>query len=366
MDTDLSRMGDLIDDNLIDSFLGHGTPQQDLQTILDVFRFALTEFSRPEALLSFGQPAIDAMEEAHLLMILQLRLPLSSTAEFLERWGSSRLTSLEVETLTELIAKRAEKKIPVAYLCKGCFQQGEQFYVDERALIPRSFIAELLNHQSKHFLYRTKRGKQARAAASPSVSPTVELSNIRSVLDMCCGSGALAILAYRMLQHNSGGLWDGIIHAVDISPPALEVASINIKSKGLGSRVSLFEGDLYQALPEPTALKYDLIITNPPYVSDVGMAALPAEFKREPALALAGGRAGLDLARRIIAGAADHLSPGGQLVVELGLAGQELRDVVRKHRMGSVGISWPSTSNSKGEVAVLTRDAAVALKDALS
>jgi len=346
-DVDLSRMGDLIDDEVIHSYLGRADSSAgELQTIGDVFRFAITEFSRPS--LSFGQATVDPTDDALLLLLLHLKLPLSSTSTFLKNWGRARLTQAEVHALRALIARRVTDKVPVAYLCKAAFQQGEKLFVDERVLIPRSHIGELLAPKSRFFLYRTPTTK---STAAPWGLP-LQLPGIQSVLDLCTGSGALAILAYRMLA----SLGDGrsrVIHATDISADALAVAEINLRDKRMDKDVVLARGDLFAALSGAASLPpagFDLIISNPPYVDDAAVAALPAEYRREPALALKGGRAGLDLVTRIIAGSAEHLSAAGVLVVECGAAGKLLARAVAE-----AGGRYAVTSNSKDEVVVLTK-----------
>jgi methylase of polypeptide subunit release factors len=236
----------------------------------------------------------------------------------------------------------------------------------------------MLAPNSRFFLFKEHQHSHQRNLASAreelSMEPTDEdppltLSAVRSVLDLCCGSGALAILAYRMLAgarrdngSNSGdemGASELIIHAADISPAALEVARVNLQRKKLTSVISLFCGDLWAALP-PSAPRYDLVLCNPPYVDDEAMAALPAEYRQEPELALRGGPSGLALVGRIVEGAAQRLHPGGRLVLEVGASGQLLRRDV-----AAGGGQWWSTSNSDGEVLVLGRSQAAALADKL-
>jgi ribosomal protein L3 glutamine methyltransferase len=245
-------MGDLIDDDVIESFLSGGGGGE-LHTVQDVFRLAVTEFSKAD--LVFGQGTVDALDEAHLLMLLELKLPLCNTAELLSKWGSARLTSVEVASLRKLIRRRVVDKVPVAYLCKGCYFQGEQLYVDSRALIPRSHIGELLNPASKHCLFPPPRGgKQQQRLTRP------RLSRVRSVLDLCTGSGALDISAHRLFhqaqqaegEEKEGEEGEGerlVVHASDVSGDALAVASINLESKGLSHSITLFQGDLFDALP---------------------------------------------------------------------------------------------------------------------
>jgi len=386
IDQDWSRMPDLIGDDVVDSWTALSrtgaassgasaaapAAASELQTVGDVFRYAITEFSREEHALAYGQGSVDATDEAHLLLMMHLNLPLSSTGAFMRQWGKSRLTGFEVSALLALITKRVRDKVPVAYLCKGCFQQGEKLYVDERCLIPRSHIGELLAPKSRFFLFKdniairneststsTSKSKRGPRAPGPLEPLPISLRSVRSVLDLCTGSGALAILAHRtLLQHNEDpGL---VVHAADISSAALDVARINLQRKQLTSAIHLFCGDLWAALP-PNAPLYDLVLCNPPYVDDAAMAALPSEYKQEPELALRGGSTGLALVCRIVEGAAQRLSSEGRLVLECGAAGRRLRGAV-----AVTGGQWWRTSNSDNEVLVLSRSQSEALASMLS
>ena len=385
---DSSRMPALI--GAVDSWMprfrsGPGSGSE-LQTVGDVFRYAITEFSREAHALVYGQGSVDAMDEAHLLLLMHLNAPLSSAATFMKHWGRARLTGPEVNALRALIFKRVYDKVPVAYLCKGCYQQGEKLFVDERCLIPRSHIGELLAPNSRFFLFKElplrrnmpnpRRRLQPAPADRPAaglksdVDPPLALGDVHAVLDLCTGSGALAILAYRMLAlarppdrngRGSGGERDVelVIHAADISTAALEVARVNLHEKRLTAAISLFCGDLWAALPAGAPL-YDLVLCNPPYVDDVSMATLPTEYRQEPELALRGGPSGLALIGRIVEGAARRLTPVGRLVLEVGASGRRLREAV-----AASGGQWWRTSNSEGEVLVLGRSEAAALAEKL-
>ena len=375
-DQDLSRMPDLIGDDVVDSWTAlsrtgvassgaSAAAASELQTVGDVFRYAITEFSREEHALAYGQGSVDASDEAHLLLLMHLSLPLSSTGAFMKQWGKSRLTGPEVSSLLALITKRIRDKVPVAYLCRGCFQQGEKLYVDERCLIPRSHIGELLAPKSRFFLFKNNiavanevKSKRGPPAPGPSEPLPISLRSVRTVLDLCTGSGALAILAHRTLQHNEDP--ELVVHAADISSAALDVARINLQRKQLSSAIHLFCGDLWAALP-PNAPLYDLVLCNPPYVDDSAMAALPSEYKHEPELALRGGSTGLALVCRIVEGAAERLSSEGRLVLECGASGRRLRGAV-----AATGGQWWRTSNSDNEVLVLSRSQAQALATKLS
>ena len=255
---------------------------QKLQTLRDVWRYAITRFN--EEKLVFGQGCLDAVDEAAYLILHTLHLPLDRLEPFLD----ARLLDSELNTLLHLIERRAKLKIPTAYLTRESWLQGYKFYVDERVLIPRSFIAELLKTQ---------------------LSPWIEApENVASVLDLCTGSGCLAIMAADAFPHAH-------VDAVDISPDALAVAERNVADYGLQDRITLHQSDLFNDLPRK---RYDLIISNPPYVNAQSMRQLPAEFKHEPALALAGGSDGMDLVRTMLRGARAYLQRDGQMLVEIG------------------------------------------------
>ena len=198
------------------------------------------------------------------------------------------LTHHELVRLVHLIDRRVHDKVPAAYLLKEAWLTGHVFYIDERALIPRSYIAELLEED-----------------LAPWVADPDEVG---SVLDLCTGSGCLAILAQGVFQNAA-------VTGADISPDALEVAKVNRRDYGMEDTLELVESDLFSNLE---GRRFDLIITNPPYVTERSMAALPAEYRREPALALAAGPDGMDVVKRILEEAADHLTADGLLVVEVG------------------------------------------------
>jgi ribosomal protein L3 glutamine methyltransferase len=253
-----------------------------LQTIRDVLRFAVTRFN--EEKLVFGQGCADALDEAAYLILHTLHLPLDRLDPFLD----ARLLESELNTLLHLIERRAKLKVPAAYLTRESWLQGYKFYVDERTIIPRSFIAELLKEQ-----------------LSPWVS---DPEQVGSVLDLCTGSGCLAIMA-------ADAFPNAHVDAVDISADALTVAERNVADYGLQNRITLHRSDLFNDLPKK---RYDLIISNPPYVNSDSMSKLPAEFKHEPNLALAGGKDGMDIVRNILRGARAYLQREGQIIVEIG------------------------------------------------
>jgi ribosomal protein L3 glutamine methyltransferase len=264
------------------NILHHFSDTSELHTLRDWMRFSVSAFS--ENKLSFGHGSASAYDEAAYLILHILHLPLDTLEPFLD----ARLTIHEKKALSELLKQRVEQKIPAAYLTQEAWLGALRFYVDERVIVPRSFIAELLHE---------------------SLFPWVETTeNVHSVLDMCTGSGCLAILAAHVFPNAT-------VDAVDLSGDALAVAERNVTDYKLKDRVHLIESNLFAKLGDK---KYDLIISNPPYVDAESVAALPAEYLHEPKLALGSGKDGLDATREILKQAAAHLNPGGILVVEIG------------------------------------------------
>lgn len=247
-----------------------------------VLRDAITRFRR--AGLFFGHGTHNARDEAAYLILHTLNLPLGDLDSVLDRL----LGTNELATVRAVLRERVTKRTPAAYLTREAWLGDFRFYVDERVIVPRSFIAELL-----------------REGLAPWVA---DAKLVRSVLDLCTGSGCLAILAAHVFPNAR-------IDATDLSAKALQVARRNVKAYGLGKRVRLLRSDLYGALG---AKRYDLIVSNPPYVNAAAMRKLPREYRREPRLALAGGRDGLALVHRLLAAAAARLNPGGLLLVEIG------------------------------------------------
>ena len=254
----------------------------EMLTLRDVLRWAVSRFN--EAGLHFGHGTQDAFDEAVWLILHALHLPHDRLEPFLD----ARLTTAEKTTLAALIARRIDERIPAAYLTRQAWLGDYPFYVDERVIVPRSHIAGLLLEDA--------------------FAPWIDAGQVHAALDLCTGSGCLAVLL---------GLTFPLAHvdAVDLSPEALEVARSNVAEYGLEQRIELIHSDLFAGLDTRT---YDVIISNPPYVTDRAMRALPAEYRHEPALALAAGEDGLDIVRRLVAEAGRHLRPGGILVVEVG------------------------------------------------
>ena len=253
-----------------------------LQTLRDCLRFAVSRFN--QAKLFFGHGSSNAYDEAAYLILHTLHLPPDRLEPFLD----ARLTDIELSEVLGIIQSRVEQRIPAAYLTHEAFLGDFNFYVDERVIVPRSFIAELLLVQ-----------------LSPWIAEPDEIS---SVLDLCTGSGCLAILAAHAFPYAD-------IDAADLSAAALNVAERNVADYELQDRVHLIESDLFSGLE---GRQYDLIISNPPYVDAASVAALPGEYLHEPTLALGSGLDGLDATRKILAQAAQHLSRNGVLIVEIG------------------------------------------------
>ncbi|MEZ5921585.1 MAG: 50S ribosomal protein L3 N(5)-glutamine methyltransferase [Parvularculaceae bacterium] len=257
-----------------------------LATVRDFFRYAATEFTRTE--LFFGHGSDNAIDEAAFLVLETLSLPIDD----INPWLDARLTAPERARMLDLIEKRVSTRKPAAYLLNKAYLGGAPFYVDERVLTPRSYIAEILVNP-------------------PAFFPNAE--DVYSVLDLCTGSGCLAILAAHAFPNAT-------VAGADVSADALKVAARNVADYGLETRVALKHGDLFAPLHGE---KFDLIITNPPYVDAEAMSSLPAEFRAEPALALAAGDDGMDVVRRIIKEAPGHLNAGGGLLCEFG-TGREI------------------------------------------
>lgn len=256
--------------------------QDELSTLRDLMRFAVSRFN--EACLFFGHGTDNAWDEAAYLLLHSLHLPVDQ----LDPYMDARLTAGERAAALDLIRRRIAERLPAAYLTREAWLDDYRFYVDERVIVPRSHIAELLREQ-----------------LSPWVNDPWAVGR---VLDMCTGSGCLAILAAEAFP-------EAAVDAVDLSPDALAVARINVREYGLEERIRLVESDAFAALPGD---RYDVIVSNPPYVNAESMATLPEEYRREPQLALASGEDGLDFVRVLLAEAARHLTPEGILIVEIG------------------------------------------------
>lgn len=267
-----------------------------------------------EAGLAFGHGTDNAFDEAAFIGLEALKLPID---ELEEHWDFP-LDGGQQQALEKIVKARIETRKPASYLVNKAYIQGLPFYVDERVIVPRSFIAEILCHEDGF--------------------SKIENMEINNVLDLCTGSGCLAILAAHLFP-------DAKIDAVDLSKDALEVAKRNVKDHELENQVTLFQGDLFEPLKRK---KYDLIITNPPYVDAKDIAALPEEYRHEPEMALASGLDGLDIVRQILSQAADFLNDGGGIICEIG-AGKEALESQSK-----LPFLWLDTEASSGEVFWLT------------
>jgi len=288
----------------------------ELVTLLDFVRFAVSRFA--EAKLTFAHGTTDPVAEAAFLVCEALHLH----PDQFETFATARVTAREGKQILELIARRVTSGKPAAYLVNRIYMRGLPFYVDERTIVPRSFIGEILD---AHF------GGASDGEGAALLDPV----DVETVLDLCTGSACLAILAARHFS-------DARIDAVDISADALEVAARNVAEHGLGERVTLFHGDLFAPLGNR---RYDLIISNPPYVDAEGMALLPRECRAEPKLAFDGGADGLAIVRRILDSAAEHLTPQGGLVCEIG-RGRETMEAA----FPQLPLLWLDTEQSQGEV----------------
>ena len=289
--------------------------ESQLHTFRDLLRFSVSRFN--EAGLFFGHGSSNAYDEAAYLILHTLHLPPDQMETFLD----ARLTNMEISQVLGIVKRRALEKIPTAYLTHEAWLGDFSFYVDKRVLIPRSFIAELLREQ-----------------LSPWVS---DPSSVHSVLDLCTGSGCLAILLAHAFENAT-------IDATDISDEALEVANKNVEDYDLNPRVHLLQSDLFGALE---GRLYDLIISNPPYVNAESMASLPEEYRHEPRSALASGNDGLEATKEILKRAADYLTNEGMLIVEIGHNRAALEE-----SFPQTPFTWLETSAGDGFVFMLTRD----------
>lgn len=289
--------------------------QSQLRTIRDLLRFAVSQFN--QAGLHFGHGSSNAYDEAAYLILKTLHLPLDQLEPFLD----AHLIDTECKQVLDVIERRAAGRVPAAYLTHEAWLGDYSFYVDERVIIPRSFIAELLQTQ---------------------LSPWVtDPDYISSALDLCTGSGCLAILMAHSFE-------SAHIDAIDISIQALAVAHKNVQDYGLENRIHLIESDLFSTLPDR---QYDLIISNPPYVNAESMAQLPQEYRHEPQNALASGIDGLDATHLILQQAALHLTDDGILLVEIG----HNRDALEQ-AYPQLPFTWLETSAGDEFVFMLRRD----------
>lgn len=285
------------------------------QTLRDLLRYAVTRFNTAQ--LFFGHGSANALDEAAYLLLHTLKLPLDKIEPFLD----ARLLPHEIDAAIAVIERRATDRIPASYITNEAWLGTYNFYVDERVIVPRSFIAELIPERF-----------------TPWVQDPEEVTDI---LELCTGSGCLPIMLADAFENAH-------VDTVDISKDALEVAAKNVATYELEDRITLIESDLYSNVPDKL---YDMIITNPPYVNSSSMSKLPKEYLHEPQIALAGGDDGMDLVRKIVAGAASRLKPNGILMVEIGN-----ERVFAEEAFADLGLTWLSTSAGDDMVFLLTAE----------
>lgn len=303
----------------------------DPRTVRGLLEFGIDLFERSG--ISYGHGTTNALDEAAWLILRSLGLAPHDLDAHLDR----PLTEAQSRAARALLEERVATRKPAAYLLHEAWLGPHRFYVDERVIVPRSFIAELL-------LEKGNRGQtpfSERGVGSRGQRKMGPVPDFRSILDLCTGSGCLAILAALRFPQAK-------VDAADLSEEALEVAKRNVADYRLQDRVRLVASDLYSAL---AGRKYDLILSNPPYVKAASMRTLPPEYRKEPRRALSSGADGLDHTRAILAGAGDHLNPGGFLVVEIGHNRRALEKAYPR-----VPFEWPRTRAGRGFVFALPRE----------
>jgi ribosomal protein L3 glutamine methyltransferase len=291
------------------------TTPKHFTTIRDFLRYAITRFNN--AKLFFGHGSNNAFDEAAYLILHTLKLPLDKLDPFLD----AHLLPNEIDAVLKTIEQRAIERLPAAYITNEAWLGGYRFYVDQRVIVPRSFIAELIPEQFAPWV--------------------TDPEAVTSILELCTGSGCLPIML-------ADAFPNAHVDTADISADALEVARRNVDDYELQDRITLIESDLYENVPKK---KYDLIITNPPYVNADSMTKLPEEYRREPQIALAGGTDGMDLVRKIVAGAAKRLKPNGILMVEIGN-----ERAYAETAFPELDLTWLSTSAGDDMVFLVTAD----------
>jgi ribosomal protein L3 glutamine methyltransferase len=297
------------------------TQFDELHTLRDFLRFAVSRFNQAE--LVFGHGTDNAFDEAAFLVLEALCLPIGNLEPFLD----ARLLGTEKRRLAELIEARVISRKPLPYLLNKAYIQGVPFFVDERVIVPRSYIGEIL-------------AGEMFAGHEDSLIPEPE--SVETILDLCTGSACLAVLAAIRFENAH-------VCASDLSEEALEVAKINVEKHRLHARIKLFQGDLFAPLG---ARKFDLILANPPYVAEAEAAAFDAEYRAEPIMAHVSGPDGLDVTRRILTEAPRYLSESGLLICEIGTG-----RAILEEEFPLLPFLWLDTEFSEGEVFALTKDA---------
>lgn len=290
-------------------------PVTDLHSIRDFIRFGASQFRA--AGLRFGHGTDNALDEAAWLVLHTLSLPL----DLPEEWWDSRLTPAERGRVEAVLRLRVSTRKPAAYITREAWFMGIPFYVDERVLVPRSPIAELI---------------------AAEFSPWLESADVHRVLDLCTGSGCIGLATGSVFP-------EAEIWLADLSPEALAVARRNVRNHGMEDRVRVVQSDVFDGLA--TAPRFDLIVSNPPYVDSAEMAELTPEYRHEPSLGLAAGADGLDVVRRILAEAAQHLTDGGVLIVEVGNSQPALEDAFPE-----LPFTWLEFAGGGQGVFLLTRE----------
>jgi len=298
-------------------------------------RFAESAYARVGAVS--GQVATNAHDEALYLLLRTLRLPLESGPGVLAR----RLTAAEFGRISAVFRRRLVDRVPAAYLTREAWLGENRFYVDERVIIPRSFFLEIIPQlkMARHEGVRSQLLTSEAEAESWELSPSC--SRLR-IADVCTGSGCLAVLLARRFPRAT-------VDAIDVSADALAVAKINLAAYRLTRRVRLWRSDIFDAVPEAA---YDLIVSNPPYEPSALVAALPAEFRREPRLALDGGADGLDVIRRLLRQARTRLQPRGRVLIEVG----GLRTAIRRE-FRALQPRWLATADGSDCICEIGADA---------
>jgi ribosomal protein L3 glutamine methyltransferase len=292
-------------------------PHSTFQTVRDLLRYAVSQFRANN--LFYGHGTTTAYDEAAVLILQSLSLPVDQLEPYLD----ARLLPAEKSLILERIQRRVNERLPLPYITNEAFLQGYSFYVDERVIIPRSFIAEIILQHG--------------------LEPWIEHPElVHNALDLCTGNGSLATIV-------ADYFYDAQVVASDISKSALEVAALNIKRNQLSERVTLIQSDLFANLNDYLGT-FDLIVTNPPYVDELRMETLAPEYKHEPSLALFGGNSGLDLVDQILRAAKHYLTEFGVLVVEMGDNRTELEQMYP-----DLPFTWLDTLSGDGFVFALSR-----------